>query len=70
MSEDEVNTYFASLEEPKRSTLVALWRTILNLVPEADCDRDVAVLGLPDRTWSHTFIAAIAAPETAGKEFN
>jgi hypothetical protein len=36
MSEDEVNTYLASLEEPKRSTLVALRRTILDIVPEVE----------------------------------
>jgi uncharacterized protein YdhG (YjbR/CyaY superfamily) len=71
MSEDEVNTYLASLEEPKRTTLVALRRTILDIVPEAELcisysvpafrlrgkviARDVADPGLPDRTWSHYF---------------
>ena len=36
MSKDEVDRYLASLEEPKRSTLDALRRTILDIVPEAE----------------------------------
>jgi uncharacterized protein YdhG (YjbR/CyaY superfamily) len=37
MSKNEVDRYLASLEEPKRSTLDALRRTILlHLVPEAE----------------------------------
>jgi uncharacterized protein YdhG (YjbR/CyaY superfamily) len=35
MSKQEVDNYLASLDEPKRSTLEALRRTILDLVPEA-----------------------------------
>ncbi|MFZ2067122.1 MAG: DUF1801 domain-containing protein [Xanthobacteraceae bacterium] len=36
MSKGEVDNYLASLEEPKRSTLEALRRTILDIVPEAE----------------------------------
>ena len=36
MSKHEVDRYLASLEEPKRSTLDALRRTILDIVPEAE----------------------------------
>ena len=36
MSKDEVDRYLASLEEPKRSTLDALRRTILDIVPKAE----------------------------------
>jgi uncharacterized protein YdhG (YjbR/CyaY superfamily) len=35
MSEQEVDNYLASLDEPKRSTLEALRRTILDVIPEA-----------------------------------
>jgi uncharacterized protein YdhG (YjbR/CyaY superfamily) len=36
MSSSEVDRYLAALEEPKRSTLQALRRTILEAVPDAD----------------------------------
>lgn len=36
MSEQEVDDYLASLPEPKRSTLQALRRSILDVVPEAE----------------------------------
>lgn len=36
MSAEEVDNYLAALEEPKRSTLQALRRTILEVVPEAE----------------------------------
>ena len=36
MSKSEVDKYLASLEEPKRSTLDALRRTILDIVPEVE----------------------------------
>ena len=36
MSKAEVDEYLASLEEPKRSTLEALRRTILDIIPEAE----------------------------------
>jgi uncharacterized protein YdhG (YjbR/CyaY superfamily) len=32
----EIDTYLAALEEPKRSTLEALRRTILEIVPDAE----------------------------------
>jgi uncharacterized protein YdhG (YjbR/CyaY superfamily) len=36
MSKDEVDRYLAALEEPKRSTLESLRRTILDIVPEVE----------------------------------
>ncbi len=36
MSSDEIDTYLATLDEPKRSTLDALRRTIAGVIPEAD----------------------------------
>ena len=36
MSKQEVDRYLASLDEPKRSTLEALPRTILDVIPEAE----------------------------------
>jgi uncharacterized protein YdhG (YjbR/CyaY superfamily) len=36
VSEDEVDEYLRGVEEPKRSTLEALRRTILEIVPDAD----------------------------------
>ena len=36
MSAEEVDSYLAAIEEPKRSTLQALRRTILEVVPEAE----------------------------------
>lgn len=36
MSKDEVDRYLAALGEPKRSTLDALRRTILDIVPEVE----------------------------------
>jgi uncharacterized protein YdhG (YjbR/CyaY superfamily) len=36
MTSDEVDAYLAVLEEPKRSTLEALRRSILTVVPDAD----------------------------------
>jgi uncharacterized protein YdhG (YjbR/CyaY superfamily) len=36
MSKDEVDRYLAALAEPKRSTLEALRRTILDIVPEVE----------------------------------
>jgi uncharacterized protein YdhG (YjbR/CyaY superfamily) len=36
MSKQEIDNYLASLEEPKRSTLEALRRTILDVIPEAE----------------------------------
>jgi uncharacterized protein YdhG (YjbR/CyaY superfamily) len=36
VSEGEVDTYLASLDEPKRSTLEKLRQTILEVIPEAE----------------------------------
>jgi uncharacterized protein YdhG (YjbR/CyaY superfamily) len=36
MSKNEVDDYLASLDEPKRSTLETLRRTILEIVPDAE----------------------------------
>ena len=36
MSREEVDEYLAALDEPKRSTLIELRRTILEVIPEAD----------------------------------
>jgi uncharacterized protein YdhG (YjbR/CyaY superfamily) len=36
MTVDEVDAYLAALEEPKRTTLTALRRSILAVVPDAD----------------------------------
>lgn len=36
MSAEEIDAYLAALEEPKRSTLEALRRTILEILPEAE----------------------------------
>jgi uncharacterized protein YdhG (YjbR/CyaY superfamily) len=36
MSADEIDRYLRDLEEPKRSTLEALRRTILEVVPQAE----------------------------------
>ena len=36
VSSDEIDNYLSDLEEPKRSTLQQLRRTILEVVPEAE----------------------------------
>jgi uncharacterized protein YdhG (YjbR/CyaY superfamily) len=36
VSKKEIDLYLAALEEPKRSTLEALRRTILEIIPEAE----------------------------------
>src|SRR5215813_6162548 len=36
MSKNQVDKYLASLEQPKRATLEALRRTILEIIPEAE----------------------------------
>src|SRR6266480_1970342 len=36
MSSREIDRYLATLDEPKRSTLEALWRAILDVVPDAE----------------------------------
>lgn len=36
MSADEIDAYLQGVDEPKRSTLQALRRTILEIVPDAE----------------------------------
>ena len=36
MGHEEIDTYVAALDEPKRSTLEALRRTILDVIPDAE----------------------------------
>ncbi len=36
MSKEEIDDYLASLDEPKRRTLTALRRSILDVIPEAE----------------------------------
>jgi uncharacterized protein YdhG (YjbR/CyaY superfamily) len=36
MSKEEIDAYLATLEEPKKSTLSELRRTILRIIPEAE----------------------------------
>ncbi len=36
MSQDEIDAYLAGLDEPKRSTLAQLRKTILEVVPDAE----------------------------------
>lgn len=36
MSKEEVDNYLASLDEPKKSTLEVLRRTILDIIPDAE----------------------------------
>ena len=61
MSSDQVDEYLRALEEPKRSTLQTLRRTILGAVPDAE---EVISYGLPAfRLRGHT-IAGFAAFKT------
>lgn len=61
MSSDQVDEYLRALEEPKRSTLQTLRRTILGVVPDAE---EVISYGLPAfRLRGHT-IAGFAAFKT------
>jgi uncharacterized protein YdhG (YjbR/CyaY superfamily) len=58
VSAEDVDAYLGELEEPKRSTLEAVRRTILEIVPEAD---QVISYGVPAfRVGGKTF-AGIAA---------
>ncbi|HTP19921.1 MAG TPA: DUF1801 domain-containing protein [Solirubrobacteraceae bacterium] len=58
MSSEEVDHYLGALEEPKRSTLQALRRTILELVPEAD---QVISYGIPAFRLRGQTVAGFAA---------
>ena len=58
MSKGEVDRYLAALEEPKRSTLEALRRTILDIVPDVE---QCISYGLPAFRLQGKVIAGFAA---------
>ena len=58
MSKREVDRYLASLEQPKRGTLEALRRTILDILPEAE---ECISYGLPAFRVQGKVIAGFAA---------
>ncbi len=58
MSKSEVDDYLAALEEPKRSTLQALRRVILEIIPAAD---QCMSYGLPAFRLQGKVIAGFAA---------
>ena len=58
MSADEVNAYLRDLEEPKKSTLETLRRTILEIVPEAE---QVISYRVPAFRVEGTIVAGMAA---------
>ena len=58
MSAAEVDTYLREVEEPKRSTLEALRRTILEVVPHAD---QVISYGVPAFRVDGKTVAGLAA---------
>jgi uncharacterized protein YdhG (YjbR/CyaY superfamily) len=58
MSKSEVDRYLASLEQPKRATLEALRRTILDILPEAE---ECISYGLPAFRVQGKVIAGFAA---------
>jgi uncharacterized protein YdhG (YjbR/CyaY superfamily) len=58
MSKSEVDRYLASLEQPKRGTLEALRRTILDILPEAE---ECISYGLPAFRVQGKVIAGFAA---------
>ena len=58
MSKSEVDKYLASLEEPKRGTLEALRRTILDIIPEAE---ECISYGVPAFRLQGKVIAGFAA---------
>jgi uncharacterized protein YdhG (YjbR/CyaY superfamily) len=58
MSKSEVDRYLASLREPKRSTLGALRRTILDILPDAE---ECISYGFPAYRVNGKVIAGFAA---------
>ena len=58
VSAQEVDTYLRGVEEPKRSTLQALRRTILELLPEAE---EVISYGVPAFRVQGKAVAGFAA---------
>jgi uncharacterized protein YdhG (YjbR/CyaY superfamily) len=61
MSSEQVDEYLSALEEPKRGTLQALRRTILEVVPEAD---QVISYGVPAFRLRGQTVAGFAAFKT------
>ena len=61
MSREQVDSYLAGVEEPKRSALEALRRTILEVVPEAE--EDISY-GVPAFRMGGKVIAGFAAFKT------
>ena len=62
MSAEEVDDYLTAVEEPKRSTLQALRRTIREIVPEAEevISYRVPAFRLGGQTIGHTHVTATA----------
>ena len=58
MSENEIDEYLRALEEPKRSTLQELRRTILEIVPDAE---EVISYRVPAFRVRGTIVAGFAA---------
>jgi uncharacterized protein YdhG (YjbR/CyaY superfamily) len=58
MSADEVDAYLSKVEEPKRSTLETLRRTILEIVPRAE---QVISYGVPAFRVDGRTVAGVAA---------
>jgi uncharacterized protein YdhG (YjbR/CyaY superfamily) len=58
VSKKEIDDYLASLEEPKRSTLTSLRRSILDVIPEAE---QCLSYGLPAFRVNGKVIAGFAA---------
>lgn len=58
MSKADVDKYMGSLEEPKRGTLEALRRTILDIIPEAE---QCISYGMPAFRFQGKVIAGFAA---------
>jgi uncharacterized protein YdhG (YjbR/CyaY superfamily) len=58
MSKSEVDRYLASLEQPKRGTLEAMRRTIIDILPEAE---ECISYGLPAFRVQGKVIAGFAA---------
>ncbi|MGI8608938.1 MAG: iron chaperone [Candidatus Dormibacteria bacterium] len=58
MSEDEIDAYLATLDEPKRTTLAALRQTILSIVPDAE---QCISYGIPAFRLNGKVIAGFAA---------
>jgi uncharacterized protein YdhG (YjbR/CyaY superfamily) len=58
MSSKEIDDYLAALDEPKRSTLQELRRTIMEIVPEAD---EIISYGMPAFRLQDKVVAGFAA---------